>query len=145
MWMFNWVLFLQVMLIFSVWMWGGENERLLNDRVAVMWLFLSLVYQFSSVQFSRSIVSEFLRPHGLQHTRLPCPLPTPGAYTNSCPLHRWCHPTISSSVILCYSHLNFTHHQGLFQWISFSQQVTKVLEFQLQHQSFQWIVRTNFL
>ena len=103
----------------------------------------SVSVQYSSVQ--SPIVSEFLQPHGLQYTRLPCPSPTPEAYTNSCPLHRWCHPTISSSVILFSSHLNFTHHQGLFQWISFSQQVTKVLEFQLQHQSFQWIVRTNIL
>ena len=51
-----------------------------------------------SVQFSRSVVSSSLQPHGLQHTRLPCPSPTPGAYSNSCPLSWWCHPTISSSV-----------------------------------------------
>ena len=44
-------------------------------------------------QFSRSVVSDSLQPNGLQHTRLPCPLQTPGAYTNSCPLSRWCHPT----------------------------------------------------
>ena len=50
--------------------------------------------------FSCSVVSDSLRPHGLQHTRLPCPLPTPWAYSNSCPSSRWCHPTISSSVIL---------------------------------------------
>ena len=43
--------------------------------------------------------SDSLQPHGLQHARLPCPSPTPGAYSNSCPLSRWCHPTISSSVI----------------------------------------------
>ena len=52
-----------------------------------------------SVQFSRSVVSNFLRPHGLQHARPPCLLSTPGVYSNSCPLSRWCHPTISSSVI----------------------------------------------
>ena len=52
--------------------------------------------EFSSVQ-SLSHVS--LRPHGLQHTRLPCPSPTPRAFSNSCPLSQWCHPTISSSVI----------------------------------------------
>ena len=51
------------------------------------------------VQFSRSVVSNSLRPHGLQHTRIPCPSPTPGAYSNSCPSNWWCHPTISSSVI----------------------------------------------
>ena len=53
----------------------------------------------SSVQFSRSVVSDSLQPHGLQHARPPCPSPTPGVYSNTCPLSRWCHPTISSSVI----------------------------------------------
>ena len=48
------------------------------------------------VQFSRSIVSDSLRPHGLQHARLPCPSPTPRVYPNSCPLSWWCHPNISS-------------------------------------------------
>ena len=49
-------------------------------------------------QFSHSVVSDSLQLHGLQHARPPCPSPTPGAYPNSCPLSRWCHPTISSSV-----------------------------------------------
>ena len=52
-----------------------------------------------SVQFSHSVVSNCLRPHGLQHTRPPCSSPTPGVHPNSCPLNQWCHPTISSSVI----------------------------------------------
>ena len=51
------------------------------------------------VWFSCSVVSNSLWPHGLQHTRLPCPSPTLGAYSNSCPLSQWCHPTISSSVV----------------------------------------------
>ena len=50
-------------------------------------------------QFSHSVVSNFLGPHGLQHTRLPCPSPTPVACSNSCPSSQWCHPTISFSVI----------------------------------------------
>ena len=54
---------------------------------------------FSSVKFSCSVMSDSLRPHGLQHDRLPCPSPTSGAYSNSCPLSQWCHPDISSSVI----------------------------------------------
>ena len=54
---------------------------------------------FSSVQFSRSVVSDSLRPHESQHTRPPCPSPTPRVYLNSCPLSWWCHPTISSSII----------------------------------------------
>ena len=59
----------------------------------------SLTKHFSSVQFSPSVVSDSLRPQEPQHTRLPCPSPTPGVYPNSCPLSRWCHPTISSPVI----------------------------------------------
>ena len=55
--------------------------------------------QFSSVQFSRSIVSDSLRPHESQHTRPPCPSPTPRVYSDSCPSSRWCHPAISSSVV----------------------------------------------
>ena len=54
---------------------------------------------FSSIPFSRSVVSDSLWPPGLQHARPPCPSPTPGACSNSCPSSRWCHPTISSSVI----------------------------------------------
>ena len=50
-------------------------------------------------QFSCSVVSNSLQPHELQHARPHCPSPTPGVYPNSCPLSRWCHPTISSSVI----------------------------------------------
>ena len=57
------------------------------------------LYYISSVQFSCSVMSDSLRPHKLQHTRLPCPSPTPGVHSNPCPLCRWCHPTISSSVI----------------------------------------------
>ena len=52
-----------------------------------------------SVQFSRSVVSNSLRPHELQHARPPCPSPTPGVYSNSCPSSQWCHPAISSSVV----------------------------------------------
>ena len=62
--------------------------------------------------FGRSVVSNCLRPHGLQHTRSPCPSPTPRVYPNSCPLSRWCHPTISSS-LLPFSAFNFSQHQGL--------------------------------
>ena len=56
-------------------------------------------FPISSVQFSHSVMSYSLRPHGLQQGRPPCPLPTPRVYSNSCPLSRWCHPTISSFVI----------------------------------------------
>ena len=52
-----------------------------------------------SVQFNHSVLSNFLRCHALQHARPPCPSPTPEVYSNSCPLRRWCHPTISSSFV----------------------------------------------
>ena len=89
--------------------------------------------------FSRSVVSDSLLPHRLQHTRLPCPSPTPGVYSDSCP---WCHPTISSSVIPFSSGLQ-SSHRGLFQWVSSLHEVARVLEF--QHQSFQWTPRTDLL
>ena len=54
---------------------------------------------FSSVQFSRSVVSDSLRPHESHHARPPCPSQTPGVHSNSCPLSQWCHPAISSSVV----------------------------------------------
>ena len=56
-------------------------------------------YNKYSVQFSHSVVSDSLQPHESQHARPPCPSPTPGAYSNSCPSSRWCHPTTSSSVV----------------------------------------------
>ena len=57
------------------------------------------LYIYQSVQFSHSVVSNYLWPHGLKHARPPCPSTTPRVYPNSCPLSRWCHATISSSVI----------------------------------------------
>ena len=59
----------------------------------------AVVHVISLLQFSRSVVSDSLRPHGLQHARPPCTSPTPGACSNSCPSSQWCHPFISSSVI----------------------------------------------
>ena len=86
---------------------------------------------FSSVQFNRSIVSDSFRPHELQHTRPPCPSPTPRVHSNSRPSSRWCHLAISSSVVPFSS-----CHQSLpasesFQWVNSSHKVAKVLEFQL--------------
>ena len=64
-------------------------------------------------------MSDFLLPHGLQHARLPCPSPTPRAYSNSCPLSQWCHPTISSSVIPFSSRLQSFPASGSFQMSQF--------------------------
>ena len=99
--------------------------------------------QFS--QFSRSVVSHSMLPHESQHARPPCPSQTPGVYSNSC--HRVSdaiqpsHPLSSPSPPAP----NSSQHQGLFQWVSSSHEVAKVLEFQLQHQSFQWTPRTYIL
>ena len=73
----------------------------------------------SSVQFSCSVMSDSLRPHGLQHARPPCPSPTPRVYSNSCPLSQWCHPTISSSVIPFSSHLQSCPASGSFPMSQF--------------------------
>ena len=70
--------------------------------------------QFSSVQFSCSVMSDSLRPHGLQHARPPCPSPTPRVHPNSCPSSLWCHPTISSSVVPFSSHLQSFPASGSF-------------------------------
>ena len=76
--------------------------------------FTDVQRQFSSVQFSCSVVSVSFQTHELQDDRLPCPSPTPGAYSNSCPLSRWCHSTISSSVIPFSSHLQSFPASGSF-------------------------------
>ena len=118
----------------------------MSSGKSLHWGYKSLAHCW--VQFSRSVVSNFLQPHawthGLQHTRLPCPSPTPRAYSNSCPLSRLAiqpsHPLLSPSPTF-----NLSQHQGLFPWVTSLYQVAKVLEFQLQHQSSQWIFRTDFL
>ena len=95
--------------------------------------------------FSCSVMSDSLWPYGSQHSGRPCPSPTPGVCSNSCLLSQWCHPTISSLMPPSSPALSLSQNQGLFQWIDSSHQVAKVLELQLQHQSFQWIFRTDFL
>ena len=66
------------------------------------------------IQFSWSVRPDYLWPHGLQHDRLPCPSPTPKAYSKSCPLSQWCHQTISSSVVHFFSFLQFFPASGSF-------------------------------
>ena len=90
-------------------------------------------------------MSDSLWHHEPQHARPPCPSPAPGVHPNSCPLSRWCHPTIYPLSSPSPPNFNLFQHQGLFKWVSSSHQVAKVLEFQLQHQSFQWTLRTDFL
>ena len=78
-----------------------------------------LMVYFSSVQFSCSVVSNSLWLHELQDARPPCPPPTPGVYPNSCPLSRWCHPTISSSVFTFSSHPQSFPASGSFHMSQF--------------------------
>ena len=78
-----------------------------------------LLVVFSSVHFSCSVMSDTLRPHGLQQARPPCPSPTPEAYSNSCPLSWWCHPTTSSSVIPFSSSLQSFPASGFFPMSQF--------------------------
>ena len=93
-----------------------------------------------SVQFSHSVISDPLWPHGLQHARLPCPSPTEFAQTH---VHQVSdaiqpsHPLSSPSPPA----FNPSQHYGFSKWVSFLHQVAKVLEFQLQHLSFQWLLR----
>ena len=101
--------------------------------------------QWILAQFSCSVVSDSLKPHGLQHARLPCPSPTPRVCSNSCPSSRWCHPTISSSVIPFSSHFQSFPASGSFPMSQFFTSGGQVLEFQLQHQSFQWTPRSDLL
>ena len=117
-------------------------SRCILSRHSFLWSY----EVFSSVHWS--VMSDFLWPHELQHGRPPCPSPIPGAYSNSCPhVHhvgdaiQLSHPLSSPS----YPAFSLSHHQGLFQWVSSSQQLAKIWEFQLQHQSFQWIFRTDSL
>ena len=81
--------------------WSGLPFLLHLSQVKTIIHLWSIKYSISktSVQFSRSVMSDFFWPCELQHSRPPCPSPTPGVYTNPCPLNQWCHPTISSSVI----------------------------------------------
>ena len=78
------------------------------------------------VQFSRSVMSNCLRPQRLQHARPPCPSPTPGVYSDSCPLSQGCHPTISSSVVPFPSHLQSFPASGSFPRSQFSSGGTRV-------------------
>ena len=88
--------------------WSFSKDHWLEqnfDLSTKTWYLFMTTTNASSVQFSHSVVSNSLQPHESQHSRPPCPSPTPRVHSNSCPLSRWCHPTISSSVIPFSSYL----------------------------------------
>ena len=111
--------------------------RIYNRYTIYMWV--------DAVQFSHSVMPDSLGPHGLQHTKPPCPSPTPGVYSKSCPLSQWCHPTISSSVIPFFSHLQSFPASGSFQMSKFFASGGQSIGVSAQHQLFQWIFRTDLL
>ena len=89
-------------------------------------------------------MSNSLRPHGLQHARLPCPSPTPGAYSNSCPSSQWCHPTISSSVVPFSSCLHSFPASGSFPMSQFFTSGSQSIEASASVSDlFPWILRTD--
>ena len=98
--------------------WGCFQFFSVINATIMKFFLLKQAQILKMLQFSRSVVSDFLQPNGLQHTRSPCPSPTPGVYSNSCPLTWWCHPTISSSVIP-FSHLQPFPALGSFQMSQF--------------------------
>ena len=100
---------------------GAALSITLTGMCIGLWVSNILIYclrvmllRFSSVQFSCLFMSDFLQPHGLQHTRLPYPSPNPGVYPNSCPSSWWCHATISSSVVPFSSCLQSFPASGFF-------------------------------
>ena len=87
--------------------WKISRFLLLSHPIEnIMFIMLLTKFPDQLVQFSHSVMSHSLRPHELQHARTPCPSPTPGVHPNPYPLSRWCHPTISSSVIPFSSRLH---------------------------------------
>ena len=93
--------------------WASPMAHTVSSLLAMLETCIQFL-QFSSVQFSHSVVSDSLRPLRLQHPRPPCPSPTPGVYSNSCPWSQWCHPTISSSIVPFSSHLQPFPASGSF-------------------------------
>ena len=106
------------------WIWGISRQQNQQDKVGEKakegdGAIKDDAYVCSLVLFSRSVVSDSLRPRWLQHARPPCPLPTPGVYSSSCPLISWCQPTILSSVIHFSSCLQSFPASGAFQMSQF--------------------------
>ena len=111
----------------------------LSKNNSTLFVSLKILWHQGFICCCRSVTKSCptLQPHELQHTRLPWPSVFPRVYSNSCPLSWWCHPTTHPLLPTSPLALNLSQLQGLFQWISSSHQVAKVLELQLQHQSFQ--------
>ena len=101
--------------------WRAMVHKVAKSQIQLKWLSTAHIteIQFSSFQFSCSVMSDSFGPRGLQHARPPCPSPTPRVYPNSYPSSQWCHPTISSSVIPFSSRLQSFPASGSFQMSQF--------------------------
>jgi len=107
--------------------------------------FLDSTPGFILLLLTSSVMSGYLWPHGLQHTRPLCPSPSPGACSNSCPLSPWCHPTISISVVPFSSCLQSFPASESFPMSQFFKSGGQSIGASAQHQSFHWISRVDFL
>ena len=123
--------------------WIATGRTVVEAEAPILWPPDAKNWLISSVQLiSRVLLFE---TPWLQHARLPCPSPTPRVYSNSCP---WISDATQPSYPLSSPSpptFNLSQDQGLFKWVSSSHQVAKILAFQLQHQSFQRIFRTDLL
>ena len=120
----------------AAWFWAAQIKVLGPSAIPIKWLFFFFLLDtwlqcyetpmpFSSVQFSRSVVSNSLQPHGSQHARPRCRSPTPIVHSNLHPSSRWCHPA-SHPLSPFPPAPNPSQYQSLFQWVSSSQEVAKV-------------------
>ena len=122
---------------------GKPNKQKLSTNLNAYKACTNHWTKIQFIQFICSVVSDSLWPHGLQHARPPCPSPSPKVYSSSCPLSRWCHPTISSSVVPFSSCLqSFPASKSFLMSLQFASG-GQILELQLQCQSFQWIFRID--
>ena len=121
----------------------------LRNLITLPFVFISTLYlgllRWCSVQFSCSVMSDSLLPHGLQQTMFFCPSRTPVACSNSGPSNWWCHPTIPSSVIPFSSCLQSFPASGSFPMSQFCTSDGQSIGIQLQYQSFQWIFSAYIL
>ena len=146
--LFRYLIFLLHFLTAYILIFPNNIGGKLRGRKCVSFITVSLrsnIFLSCSVQFSHSAMFNSLQPHGLQHTRLPCPSATPGAYSNSYPLSRWCHPTISSSSPFHPACLQSCPTSRFFPMSQFFTSGGQSIGVSASASSFQWIFRTDFL
>ena len=142
--------------VLSAFVWAAEESiqefpslNQPSNRGLARFMFYEIVHKIASrshtVQFSHSVVSDSLRPHGLQHARPPCPSPTPGVYLNSCTLSQWCHPTIPSSVIRFFSCLQSFPAPGSFPRRQLFTSGSQSIGVSASKSVLPWIVTTDIL